>query len=779
MSILTLFVLIDLLALLQERKKMSPAVKLPLPTGQLGVVFKGTPPVVARITDESPMLGKVKVGYVFEALMLSDGTVFEGLTTHELVSTLNEHSEDEGRKLKLKMGMPDTMNIALPEGDIGATIEMVNDMPTITKLSAGSALRKSLRVGMFIDKLTLEDGMVVVGCSADEIKELLNDDTKSSGRQLELKNPKMGMSAKSTTLPKSKTVELPTGVLGTSFKGEKYTIVSSLKEDSPMRGSFRVGMIVDTVKLTDGTEFRGLNAADLSEALQNSCDTDGRQMLLKNPNAMDLPTDSTTKVYLPDMGNAGELGLTFAGTPAAFKEVADTSAIFGIARRGQVILTMGMADGTEYDDLESEELDDILQDTSGGEGRFLVLRNLPMPLPDEKIVTLPTGKIGVVFKGMPPSVITIKPDSPVGDAGIMVGMVVDTLTLESGEVVYEMDTMEFTEKLTADAESEKRVVRFINPTTMDISQPPELEKTDELEVKLPIGKLGVIFKGKSPCLVSSVNKQSPVVRDLPTGMAVDSLTVGKLTYIDMDAMELAGYLGSSGETEGRVLKLKNPEVEGVTFQKLPDSKEVSVPSDKLGVVFKGSPPMAVSYREGSSVEGVFPTGMFVDMITLSDGTIMTGLSTTELVAVLRDSSNETERTMTFKNPKTKEPSSSGIILPEESKIVLPSGSLGVSFKGKSTARAARIHEGSAVGNLIRIGMVVDTIEMPDGKTYAGLTAKEVCRILRDTSDVEGRIMILKNPKIAEMSTRNIMASVEDGPIMAEGDDATDDASEVG
>jgi hypothetical protein len=221
----------------------------------------------------------------------------------------------------------------------------------------------------------------------------MNDDIKSSGRVLGLINPAKAGTPKSVTLPKSKAVDLPVGNLGVGFTTKKHTLVTSIKSDSPVRGAFRLGMAVDSVTMTDGTEFRGLNAIDLKDALKSSSTAEGRKVLLKHPDSATLPTISTTKVYLPDVGTAEEMGLTFAGSPATFKEVADTSPIFGKARRGQVVLTVGWADGTEYDEVDADELEDLLQDSSGTEGRYLVMKNMPMPLPDEQIITLPAGKI--------------------------------------------------------------------------------------------------------------------------------------------------------------------------------------------------------------------------------------------------------------------------------------------------------------------------------------------------------------------------------------------------
>jgi hypothetical protein len=86
---------------------MPSLVKIPLPAGKLGIVFTGTPPTVKRVSDESPMTGKVKEGYICMGLKLNDGTTFENVTTKQLVETLKEYADEEGRSLVMKMALPD------------------------------------------------------------------------------------------------------------------------------------------------------------------------------------------------------------------------------------------------------------------------------------------------------------------------------------------------------------------------------------------------------------------------------------------------------------------------------------------------------------------------------------------------------------------------------------------------------------------------------------------------------------------------------------------------
>jgi hypothetical protein len=765
----------SLLVFAWEEETMPPAAKLPVPTGKLGIAFKGSPPVVKSVAEDSPMFGKVKPGYVFEALYLDDGTVFEGLSTHELVAVLNEYSDQEGRKMKLKMGLPDSVELTLPQGNYGAAISDVGGKPTITRITSDSPLKALLRIGMVVHKVTLEDGCEMSGHKAQEIIQILEGDSTSTGRKLLLKNPSVELPPKEVVLCKKKVIELPTGMLGVTFKSSDYTYVSAIKPDSPMHShGLRVGLAVDTLKFQDKTEFRGLDAMDLTAALKHSSDAEGRIMILKRPGSKDLPKTPTTTVFLPSLGNAQEFGLEFVGNPAAVKSVSESSPFVGKLRPGQIVLTVGAGDGTEYDELDAEELYDVMQDSSGGDGRFLTLENANLKkakktVPQEVVITLPPGKIGVAFKGSPPIITRINEDSPIRN-DITVGMAVDTLTLEDGEILYGMDAVALTSALADNIESEKRVVRFINPATTELTKAPEIPKPEELEIILPTGKLGIGFSGDSPPIVTTVKRDSPLANELPLGMGVDTLTIGKIVYMDMSNTELVGVLNETTDIDDRVLKLKDPEVPGVEFSRTPDSYEVSLPDGKLGVVFKGVPPVPTTYKEDSPVEGLFPTGMFVDSLTLEDGLVMTGLGAKDLVVALGDSSEEKGRTLLFKNIKTQDPSDPGVVLPDEKKIILPTGKLGVSFKGRDMARASRISDESPVRGIIRVGMVVDTIDLPNGRSYAGLTAKETARVLVNTMDIEGRVMVLKNPMTMTLTPRNV--TIEDNASVVTGADDT-------
>ena len=112
-------------------------------------------------------------------------------------------------------------------------------------------------------------------------------------------------------------------------------------------------------------------------------------------------------------------------------------------------------------------------------------------------------------------------------------------------------------------------------------------------------------------------------------------------------------------------------------------------------------------------------GMVIDTITLDDGTMLSGLSVKELVKALNESAETDGRTMLLKNPDTQRLSAKQVVLPNETKVELPSGYLGVSIKGK-VGKITRILDDSPVKGSFHEGMVIDTLILPNGSTYSGL-----------------------------------------------------------
>jgi hypothetical protein len=366
-----------------------------------------------------------------------------------------------------------------PPGEPGITID--GEPPIITSITRTSPLRDILRIGLAVDSIALEDGTEYKGYTADEIKTIMEDNREDT-IIMGLKNPAAtSLSTRATTLPKSKEVTLPNGPLGVIFQGLPSQI-SKMTAESPMRATFRIGMVADKLSLPDGTEYMGLKAKQLSKTLSGTHDMEGRILYLKNPGARDIAQKSTTTLPLP----AGDLGLTFSGEPAVIVEVAEGSPLAGKVWAGQQVDTIILPNGTEYDVVDGLEAMDIFEESANSEGRFMLLTNMDenVKLPNEIEVTLPAEKLGITFQGSPPVITKVSKDSPVKDE-FMIGLAVDTLKLADGTRHMELATSTLVQLLRDTADMEGRKVVLKNPATTKFTKKPSVVK-----VSLPRGKLG-------------------------------------------------------------------------------------------------------------------------------------------------------------------------------------------------------------------------------------------------------------------------------------------------
>jgi len=262
-------------------------------------------------------------------------------------------------------------------------------------------------------------------------------------------------------------------------------------------------------------------------------------------------------------------------------------------------------------------------------------------------------------------------------------------------------------------------------------------------VPLPAGKLGITFKGNTPAIVSRVKKDSPLVNEGIEGMGVDSITVDGREHLQMNAVQVASLIKSTSDSDKRVLTVRD--ANSTEFSKIPDDLEVALPAGTIGVTFSGTPPTAKAFKDDSPVGNLIPPGTFVDALKMPDGYTQKGFSAKELVALLGAFKGQEGRTLVLKNLKTETPSPKEEIFPESKEVELPTGKIGVSFKGKSQTIISRIHAESPLLGQVYVGMAVESISIPGGSTIDGMTGKQVARTLVDTKNVEGRIMVIKPP----------------------------------
>eukprot|EP00548_Thalassiothrix_antarctica_P007737 CAMPEP_0194129492 /NCGR_PEP_ID=MMETSP0152-20130528/690_1 /TAXON_ID=1049557 /ORGANISM="Thalassiothrix antarctica, Strain L6-D1" /LENGTH=769 /DNA_ID=CAMNT_0038823693 /DNA_START=59 /DNA_END=2368 /DNA_ORIENTATION=- len=735
---------------------MAPSCKVPLPTGSLKVAFKGDIPKVSGVDQASPMYGAFKIGYTVLELELGDGTVMQGLDTRELVAALNEHSNDPKRRMKMEMNLPKESVIVLQAGEHGLIIEDKFGKAMLTRIERYSPLRKQVRVGMICDTVKFEDGYSISGHSADEINDALDAASQTRKRTLVLKSPDSDLSPRSGALPSGKTIVLPAGTcedLGLKISGTVAKI-SQVMPGSALAGQIRPGYIVDTLSHPDGHEFAGFNGANLSKCIDRTAGARGRIVTLVNPNQMKQRAGATTKIMLPHNGSLGDFGIKVSGSPALIESVDGRSSFQGMIFRGFRVQMCGWSDGTEFADLDGVELDEVIEESSGIPGRFLYMENTAGSAPSVVEYVLSPGKLGTVFSGTPPRITRVNPGSQL-EGVVDVGMCADTLSLENGIVHYQMSTMEFTNALKSSGNSENRKVRFVKVEEVGLKSKPAMALTEEMTIPLPTGKLGVVFKGNQfPAVITRVNSDSSLLGKVAPGMAVDVVTVKRRDHMEMNASEVGTLLKSTSDIPGRMLKIRDPSYK-YDFARMPDELEVVLPAGKLGCTFTGNPPVPKTFRENSPVTGSIPPGMFVDCLVLPDGFRRSGFNTREFVTLLNQTTEEDGRVLILKNIKNCEPSVREEVFPMDKTVTLPTGRIGLSFKGRKNARISRLHDDCKLAGQVYKGMIVDTITIPGGSSFSGMTSKEAARVLSDTKAVGGRTMTLKGPDSTDLSVRNI------------------------
>lgn len=184
---------------------------------------------------------------------------------------------------------------------------------------------------------------------------------------------------------------------------------------------------------------------------------------------------------------------------------------------------------------------------------------------DELEFDVPRKPLQISFVGCPPKITKIDPESPLKKYGVTEGMDVDTLQI-NGTTYYEMDSVELRAHLLKYQLNAKCRIRLIT-SKIPLSQPPIpkqiilKETPDTMDIELPTGQMGVWFSGHTPVLVKSVQEDSVLAGQLPEGMGVTSLTIGKRVYKDIDDVnELASLLNNTSGEMDRVLHVIKPEL---------------------------------------------------------------------------------------------------------------------------------------------------------------------------------------------------------------------------
>jgi len=509
-----------------------------------------------------------------------------------------------------------------------------------------------------------------------------------------------------------------------------------------------------------------------------------------------------------------KLGLNFATSfPPRVEKISDVSQLAdcGVVI-GMVVDTLELKDGTVYCEMETGELVGHLKRTKEDDGRFITfinpkvrsltpkppnfpdaLRNEPPAEegPDEVMVALPVGSIGVVLTGTPPRVTRISENSAIGGQ-IRENLVVDTLMLEDGTTRYNLDSTELVSLLKENAHSDGRIIRFINYDVLPLTEDPNKadrgmftaldERQDEedgvMVIHLPAGSIGLVFNKATPPMITKIKDTSPLLDSgLQVGMCVDTLTIADTgnTFYQMETKEFTSYLKAHRELEGgRIVRFisegmpvsEPPEEEEIAIfgeieEEMQDEIELGLPSGSAGIMVEGKPPIITKISGESPLVGTgVIVGMAVDTLTLGDGTMLCDMDADELKTVLKESSYSEDRVIRFINIATtaltvaqgEEEQPEDGLMPDEVTATIPPGPVGIKLTANTPPEITGMSEASPLHEFgVVVGMIADTLTLEDGTMLYEMDGPELTSALKENADSAERTIRFINPETMEMT----------------------------
>lgn len=209
--------------------------ELAVPSGSLGVFFKGVPPTVSRLREGSPLEGQLQPGDVVQAVRLADGTEHKDFGVAGAVgNVLREHADSPKRVLIVLVQKQDQEEPVPEQAPVAAVIKEQEEEEQ--------------------EPLEAEEA------STDPDDE--DEDDEDVGLEV---------------------VMLPVGSLGLGFRGTPPSI-TAVKKTSVLGGQVQVGQIVRKLLLPDGSVVTDLTTPTLVDKLNQHLDSDGgRQLVLETP----------------------------------------------------------------------------------------------------------------------------------------------------------------------------------------------------------------------------------------------------------------------------------------------------------------------------------------------------------------------------------------------------------------------------------------------------------------------------------------------------------------
>eukprot|EP00546_Thalassionema_frauenfeldii_P011878 CAMPEP_0178909954 /NCGR_PEP_ID=MMETSP0786-20121207/8824_1 /TAXON_ID=186022 /ORGANISM="Thalassionema frauenfeldii, Strain CCMP 1798" /LENGTH=1038 /DNA_ID=CAMNT_0020582143 /DNA_START=385 /DNA_END=3501 /DNA_ORIENTATION=- len=708
------------------------------------------------------------------------------MNTNELVEALQKSKDDISRYLKLKLNLPASTIITLPPGPHGLLLEDNDDgichvigvTPGYSRdirvgmLVDGIETSDGLQLYGHPTKMVLQI-LDQAQHQSERIVKCISPESKPSPKS------KVLPSFKTHTLPPGTAAEV-----GLQELGDNCTIASSGSRRSySMPSGFRVYTLTLPDL---GHSFRNVTPDQLMELLNVTSDESNRIVTLKNPDKLSSKAASSIgvtsyKLRLPDEGNAEQLGLVLEDTSDdGLPIIADIDSSSPLAPylmtpAGVVVSVtkIGWDGTTEFEGLDASDLKEVLGDSSGfpqrmlyctasrdgGENKMILKRgdapsvvhsvqqqeqqeqqeldSLPTnpsiasaaaaaasssSLPDELLVELPKGKVGAIFAETPPQLTKLAPDSVLREAGVPLGMTVDTLTLtETGQTYTQLETMEFVNALKGSADQEGRLIRFINVDKVPLTVEEEEEEEDDMNV--PLGSIG--GGGGGGASVQS-GKSATSMRSSSAGVSIP-----KSSSSIKSARSKASSVGGGGSVRSKASG------GGSANMMIPLNSPSSVVSKTTSVSGSVVPEVVPEETEFEHDQHEIEEALqeihdLPEEIQQLDE-IQEAIHTLENLEEQYENENENTAPEEEEDEEDEEEEDNGI------ELLVPAGPIGLSFSKDTPPIVKKVRDTSPLVGMVEPGMLVDTVELMDiGETYYELDGAELANLLKDNKDSSGR-----------------------------------------
>mmetsp|Transcript_15519 Transcript_15519/g.23818 ORF Transcript_15519/g.23818 Transcript_15519/m.23818 type:complete len:495 (+) Transcript_15519:77-1561(+) len=180
---------------------------------------------------------------------------------------------------------------------------------------------------------------------------------------------------------------------------------------------------------------------------------------------------------------------------------------------------------------------------------------------------------------------------------------------------------------------------------------------------------------------------------------------------------------------------------------------VPLPAGRIGLSFTGKKEAVVSsVRSDGPMDGKsIKIGYIAEMLTLDNGTQYSNFNKTELGKFLKDSVDDTDRTLTFIIKHNTGDVELDIPASEKIGFEIIETEKGVPIMWNLSPDSKHLHTVSA-------GMIIDTVILPNNYEMHAHSAEEFKTLLSRTSSMKGRKVIMKSKESKTLSARSISCS---------------------